>query len=218
LDVGILTFLVELATEPVDVDLDDVRRAVPIEGPDVLAEHLSGDNLAVESHQQFENAELGRCQIDRPSVEGEPFRCQAELEGASLDLHRRFVGRSAVDRLDPGKEFVDRERLDEVVVGTGAEAGKLVGDGAEGREEDHRCFHAGIAGRTEHFETTHLGEHNIENDDVVGEERVLPDCRLAVGNPRALMAGLTDSRGDGLGDDRIVFDDSDMHGVFFPDL
>jgi hypothetical protein len=32
------------------------------------------------------------------------------------------------------------------------------------------------------------------------------------------MAGLTDSRGDGLCDDRIVFDDSDMHGVFFPDL
>ena len=133
------------------------------------------------------------------------------MEWAGLDLHRRLVRRAAVDRLDPGEELIDGERLDEVVVGPGAKAGKLVGDGAQGREEDHRRPHAGIAGRSQHFEAAHLREHEVEDDDVIGEERVLADGGLAVGNPRAFMAGFPNCRGDGPGNDRIVFDDGNVH-------
>ena len=116
-----------------------------------------------------------------------------------------------MNRLDPGEELIDGERLDEVVVGPGAEAGELVGDGAQGREENHRRPHAGIAGRSQHLEAAHLREQDVEDDDVIGEERVLVNRGLAVGNPRAFMAGLPNCRGHGLGDDGVVLDDGDVH-------
>src|SRR5262249_21164832 len=56
--------LLQLVPQAVDVDLDDVRGPLPVRLPEVLAEHLAGDHLAGVPQEQFQQAELGRGQLD----------------------------------------------------------------------------------------------------------------------------------------------------------
>jgi hypothetical protein len=193
------------------VDLDHVRRPLPVEAPDVLAEHLAGHDLAVVPHEQLEDAELGGREVDVAAVQGEPLRGDPEPQWLDHDFRCGLVRGAALHRLDPGQQLVDRERLDEVVVRPRLEGGELVGHGPACGEHDHRGADAGGPGVGEHVEPACARQHEVEHDQVVREERLLADGLRAVGHPVTPVPAFGDRPAHGLRHDRIVLDDRDVH-------
>src|SRR5262249_12897407 len=64
LDERILSGPLQLAAQPVDVNFEHVGRSFPVGLPQMLAHHLAGDDLAGVAHQHFQQAELGRSELD----------------------------------------------------------------------------------------------------------------------------------------------------------
>ena len=192
------------------MDLDHVGGAVPVEAPDVLAEHLAGHNLSLEPHQQFQDVELRGREIDGPVIESCPTVGEAQVETSGGERHGRLVSGPAVHGLDPRQQLVHRERLDEIVVGARLEGLQFLADKASRREHDHGGADPASPRRLEHREAVFPRQHEVENHQVAGDQRLLA-CHGAVRKPPALMAGGRDRRADRLGDDRIVLDDGNLH-------
>ena len=86
---------------------------------------------------------------------------------------------AAQQRSQPRAELLQRERLDEVVVGAGVEAFDAVGDGVARGQHQHRRAVAGGAQAPADLEPVGLGHQDVEDDRVrrrVGErvERLRP--------------------------------------------
>ena len=60
------------------------------------------------------------------------------------------------------------ERLGQVVVGTGVEAGHAVAHPLAGREQDHGYGVALRAELAQHLHSAHVGQHDVEENHVVG--------------------------------------------------
>jgi hypothetical protein len=75
--------------------------------------------------------------------------------------------RAADDGVDAGDQFVLVERLGEVIVGAEAEALHLVLDAGQTREDQDRRFHLGDAQGAQNLVARHVGEVQVEQDDVV---------------------------------------------------
>src|SRR5690606_45832 len=64
---GLLEVLVDLRSEPGDVDVDDIGLRIEMIIPDVLEQHGARHDLTGMAHQVFEQAELPRLQRNRLS-------------------------------------------------------------------------------------------------------------------------------------------------------
>src|SRR4051794_548655 len=58
---------VDLGAQTADVRLDDAGLGIEMELPDLLQEHAAGDDPAGMAHQEFEQHELARLELDRPA-------------------------------------------------------------------------------------------------------------------------------------------------------
>ena len=56
---------VDLAAQPTDVRLDDVGLRIEMVFPHLFEQHLARDKPALGAHQEFEQAELARLEVDR---------------------------------------------------------------------------------------------------------------------------------------------------------
>jgi hypothetical protein len=79
--------------------------------------------------------------------------------------------RAAHDSLNARHQFVPVEWLGHVVVGAEAETLDLVHDADNAGEDQDRCLHLGDAQGSEHLEARHIGQVQVEQDDVVIIER-----------------------------------------------
>ncbi len=80
---------------------------------------------------------------------------------------------SAQECAQPGKEFFQRERFDEIVVGPCVESGDAVGDAGASREHENRDLVALRPDQPTRLESVETGHADIENDDIgrlVGEK------------------------------------------------
>jgi hypothetical protein len=105
-----------------------------------------------------------------------------------------------VQRPDAGQQLVEAEGLGQVVVGAGVEpAHHVLGGVTRGEHEDRRgpALAAQLGG---HLEAVLLGEHDIEQDDVVvvhvGQHRGLVAVRRDVHHVPFLLEPLLDESGD----------------------
>ena len=69
--------------------------------------------------------------------------------------------------MDAGDQFVLVERLGHVVVGAEAKPADLVLDAGEASEDENGCLHLGDAQRAQHLEARHVGQVQVEQDNVV---------------------------------------------------
>src|SRR4029079_11884483 len=92
-------------------------------------------------------------------------KVNGELAGGD---HRLAVALGAAhDRLDTGDQLVFVEGLGHIVVGAEAERLDLgLDDGIAGQDQ-HGRLHLGDAQGLQHFETRHIGQLQVQNDDVV---------------------------------------------------
>ena len=86
-----------------------------------------------------------------------------DAQDAVVDLLGR---RAAQHRVHARQQFLDAERLDDVVVGAGPQAADAVVGGVAGGQEDHRHLRAGRAQALQHAEAVEAGHHHVEHDEV----------------------------------------------------
>ena len=138
-----------------------------------------------------------------------------ELAGAD---DRVLVGlhRAAQDGLDAGDDLVEAERLGDVVVAADGEAGDLVLGVVLRREEQDRRGVAGAAEALGDAEAVHVGQHDVEDDQVglLFEDR--GDRLRTVADRAHGEAGEAEAGGEEVADVRLVVDDenagSGVHG------
>ena len=93
-------------------------------------------------------------------------RVRAGIESQAPDLERE-VGAAALDqRAQPRDELVERERLGQVVVAAGGEAGEAVGQRVAGGEEDHRRVDAPRAQRLDDVAPVRVGQADVDDEHV----------------------------------------------------
>src|SRR6266851_355266 len=126
----------KLLAQAVDVDLDRVRRDVPGMSEDMVFNLLLGDDAPLAAHQEFEHRDLaGRKQLGLIVDRGLPVsRVEFEIGDAKVAIEQ--VARPAQLRFQPGDQFLQRERLHQVVVGAAAQAMNAVLQAAA-RGQDH---------------------------------------------------------------------------------
>src|ERR1700730_17881047 len=67
-DQRISLLAVDLATDAADIDVDDLRRGIEMQIPDMLQQHRTRHDVALVADQIFEHLEFARQKFDRPAA------------------------------------------------------------------------------------------------------------------------------------------------------
>jgi hypothetical protein len=145
----------------------------------VLDQLGAGQDLARMAHEVLEEGELARRQVDRAPVAHHAPRRGVELQVADPKDRGALGGPAAHERAQARQQLGERERLGQVVVGAGVEPRDPVGHRVARREHENGAPSAGLAQPAADLEAVDVGQHQVENDRVVGvlgpqPERVLP--------------------------------------------
>ena len=95
---------------------------------------------------------------------------------------------AAQQRPQPRLELLQRERLDEVVVGAGVQAGDAIVDGVARGQHQHRRAIAGVAQAPADLEAVDPGHRDVEHDRVVARVGQAIQRLAAVGRELDLIA------------------------------
>jgi hypothetical protein len=123
-------------------------------------------------------------------------------------LGRRGDLGAAQDGLDPEDDFFEVEGFGDVVVAADGEAGDAVADGVAGGEEED----GQVAGGPEalgDFEAVHVGEHDVEDDEVGLEAGGGAEGLGGVAGDLDLETGEAEGGGQERADVLLVVDDED---------
>ena len=124
---------------------------------------------------------------------------------------RRRLARAAQDGADAGHHLLEAERLGDVVVAADGQALDLVVDRVPRREEDDGQLPAGVAQPPGDREAVHVGEHDVEDDEVgVVRSDALVRAVRAVAGDRHLEPGEAQGGGEQLADVGLVLDDEQL--------
>ena len=138
----------------------------------------------------------------------------AGVQGQVGDLKharpRQVVG-PARQRAQPRQQLLEGERLDEVVVGAGVEAGDAVVDAIAGGEHEDRGLRATGPELAAHGEAVQLGQEQVEDDDVEGDAARPIECLAPRDGDVHGVALFLKAALDVRGDAPLVFDDEDVH-------
>ena len=118
--------------------------------------------------KRFEQGPLARCELDRLAVPANAACREIDVECAVSDDRVRVASVAPPDRADPGRQFGEVERLNEVVVRTGVQPLDPVRDLVErGQDDDRRHITAGTQG-PEKSDPPAIRQHEIEQDQIIG--------------------------------------------------
>src|SRR5204862_4007517 len=136
-----LEAVVDLAAQAADQYLEHVGEGVVIVVP-----HVRGDGGAIEyaalmQHEQLEQDELLRAQRDRPAAAPHLAGAQVDLQVRDAVARRRQRGPAPRQRLEPGHELPEGERLGQVVVRSDLQPAHPVIHGVERRQHQDRRRH-----------------------------------------------------------------------------
>ena len=142
--------------------------------------------------------------VPRDAVEREP-----------ADLHRVLpvARQTASRRLQSYHQFLDEERLGQVVVGTEFQPLDAVAQFVARGQQDHRCGDAGRTQALEHRQAVAARQHDVEHDRVEPALVCALEAGVAVEAMHHLHAAGHQAGADELGEFRFVFDQQDFHAV-----
>jgi hypothetical protein len=113
--------------------------------------------------------------------------------------------------MDAGDEFVAVKRLGDVIVGTEAERADLRIHFADARQHHHRRGNARDAQLLQHVEPGHVGQVQVEQDDVVIIQLAQVQTFLAQVGRVTIKALVGEHQLDSLGRRRLVLDQQNAH-------
>src|SRR5579871_88423 len=132
MDQWIGLFVVDLAADTADIDVDDVCRRIEMQVPDVLQQHRAGDDPALVAREVFQKPELARQKLDVLAAPAGGSRDQVDREIA--DAQNGLLGdgvAAPAKRFQARQQFDEGKGLDQIVVAAGAQAAHLVVDFAQ---------------------------------------------------------------------------------------
>ena len=148
-----------------------------------------------------------RGELDRLAVEGDARGLGVEAQRAALDVALGVAGGAAHLGADAGQQLLHVEGLGDVVVGAGVHAGDLVAPAVARGEDDDRHVALGAAPLLEHADAVHLGQADVEDDDVVGLGLAEEVAFLAVEGGIDGVAGVGQRRDELAIEIAIILDD-----------
>ena len=143
-----------------------------------------------------------------------------DLDGLGVEIDHEIAGLdhrlgvalgTAHDRMDAGDQFVLVEGFGHVVVGADAETLDLVLDAGKAGEDQDRCLDLGDAELLEHVVTGHVGQIQVEQDNVVIVQLSEIDAFFTkVGRINVKALGLQ-HQFDRLRDGAVIFNQQNAH-------
>ena len=115
-----------------------------------------------------QQGELAGREIDHLVADARHVARFVQLELARPQAARGLGRGPPAEGPHAGEQLGEGERLGQVVVGPGVEPGDPLLDRAEGREQEHRGLHAAGAHQPQHLEAVQVGQHAVQDHDVVG--------------------------------------------------
>jgi hypothetical protein len=106
-------------------------------------------------------------QVQRLAVDLNSAAVQVDGQLARLDDGIRVASRAPDNGLDAGDQLAPVERLGEIVVRADAEPFDLVVQSIQSGQDEDGGLDAGGAQSAQHFVAIHVGQHQIQDDDVV---------------------------------------------------
>src|SRR6516225_9274540 len=212
-DLGVLGILLDLGPQPLNVHVDQpgVRR-VPV-APDLLEQHLPGEDLPGLAGQRDQQVELQRGEIEGLAVALDRMAGHVDDDVADLEHLRGGLVGPAEPGPDPGHQFLGLERLNDVVVGPGLQAQDHVDGVGLGRQHDdrHARFRADL---TAYIDSVRAREHQVQQHQI---RPGIPECldRLIAVSYEGRLETLTAKHDtEHLGEGGVVIDDqhTSFHG------
>jgi hypothetical protein len=203
---------VDFAAEVGDVDIDEIGICGVVVTPEVIEDLGPGDDTALVAHEELEEAEFLGAEFDDAAV----ARCAAAAEVEDKVFDGEFVGvpgldAAAAECAEAGEEFLEGERLGEVVVGSGVEATDAILNAVEGGEKEDGCVDTVAPESAADFEAVDRGEHDVEDDDVVAAVHRHLEAFLAVVGEVYGVSFLFEDTADKLGEAALVFNEEGVH-------
>src|SRR5260370_23241765 len=121
---------IDLAAEIVNVNVHDIRHSVKIEFPDLLDNGSAGNGLALVAHQEFQQSEFLRAEIDVVGAAAHGMTDAIDFEVFNLENRAHGAGSSAQNRANACGKFGEGKRLCDVVVRPGIQPADALFDGA----------------------------------------------------------------------------------------
>jgi hypothetical protein len=117
----------------------------------------------------------------------------------------------SAERPHPGQQLLERERLGQVVIGAGIQAADTVRYRVTRRQHQDRGAHALAAQLAGDLDPIHLGQHDVEHDQVVRAALRAGQAAQAVMSHLDTVANIVESALDHTCDAGVVFDQQNVH-------
>src|SRR5688572_13794344 len=203
--------VVDLAPQPLDIDLDQIRHRVEAVVPDMLGDVGAPEDLSLTLHQVFEERVLLGRQLNgaaRP-LDAAGTRVDDEiLDGQYGRGERRPAPQQ---RPDARQQFPEVIRLWQVIVGAGVQALDAFVETAAGRQHedwDRRSCRPKLAA---HIQAVHHRQHDVEDEEVVIVGADLLECGLPVRGDVHGVGMFAQALGEHRGCGWLIFDDEYSH-------
>lgn len=158
----------EFAAEALDVNIDEIRAGIEVVVPDVFADLGAGKRLAGRAQEVGEQGELARGEPDQSAGAERLARDEIYGEFAMLEEGEGGAGGAAGDGVEARHEFIDVEGFNEVIVGAEVEAFEALVERAAGGDEHDGDGETALAELAQNAEAVAAGDHDIEDEGVVG--------------------------------------------------
>ena len=169
--------------------------------------------VALAQREQLEHRIFLAGQVDAAAVDLDRLGVEIDRELAGLDHRLRMALRAADDGVDARDQLVAVERLGDIIVGAEAQGADLRVHLADARKDQHRGADLGGAQFLEHVIAVHVGQIEIEADDVVIVELAEVQALFAKIRRVDVEAFGGKHQLDALGGGRLVFDQQHAHDI-----
>ncbi len=133
----------------------------------MVEEHFLGEGGALAEREQLQHLVFFTRQMHALAADFDRLGVEVDDEVAGLDDRLGMALGAAHDRMDAGDQLVLVEGFCHVVVGADAETLDLVLDAGKAGEDQDRCLDLGDPKLLEDVVAGHVGQVEVEKDDVV---------------------------------------------------
>ena len=183
-----------------------------MELPNLLEQHLAGDEPALAAHEKFEQPKFARLQRDLLPAAVHGARNKIHFEVARPQhCGRRPQGRAARERGEPRHQLLESEGLDEIIVAARLQSVDPIVDARQIGEEKHRRRNAFGAHQRDHAEAVELWQHAVKNDRIEAIGGRALEFGAAVSRDRRLVPARLQACRDEVGGPFVVLDNQNLH-------
>src|SRR6266852_2778455 len=171
---------VDLGSQSPDIYIDDVGERVEVLVPYVLRDLFTIHDAVLIEHQELEQSILFGSDTDGLAGPADHVIRRVQREIRNLDRFRTDLSNTPGQSAEPRQEFLEIERLGEVVIRATVEARNAIVYGVTRGEHENGDAEAGAAQLTANGIAILDGQHDIEDHQIVLVHRRVIESLLAI--------------------------------------